>query len=419
MPELCDTLGRPQVAVTGLGVVTPGGNSLESLWQFLLTGESAAAPISRFDATALPVQFACEVRDFCPTDYVERHELRRLDILTTYAMGAAGDALRAAGQHGVPSSRSGVVVGTGIGGINTYDKEQEVFRARGLRKVHPMAVPMVMPNATAGFLSMRAGLQGPNLTITTACAAGAHAVGEGARLIRDRSADLMLVGGCEAAVTEFIVGGFCRAGALSTRNEDPAQASRPFDTARDGFVIGEGAAFLVLERLDHALTRGTHVHALVQGYGCNADAHHIVAPPPNGAGAVGCMRLALADAARAPEEIGHVNAHGTSTEQNDLAEASAFHTVFGAGIPPVTSAKGALGHLVGAAGAVEAIASILSIESGQVPPTANHTQTDPDVFLDIVAGNPREVGQRPVLSTSFGFGGQNATLVFAPYPEAA
>ena len=277
---------------------------------------------------------------------------------------------------------------------------------RGPTRVSPRLVPMMMANAAAAHIGMKHGWSGPNLCIATACAAGTHAIGEGSRLVRDGSADVVLAGGSEAAVTPVALAAFARMGALSTSGR-----SRPFDVARDGFVMGEGAAFLVLERWDLAVARGARIHGEVLGYGRNCDAYHITAPAPGGGGAVACMELALADAGLRPGDIGHVNAHGTSTPLNDAAEAEAVAKVFGESTPPVTSTKGAIGHLIGAAGAVEAVASLLALRHGLVPPTANHEVRDPNLLVDVVAGEPRAVEPRPVLSNSFGFGGHNATVV--------
>jgi len=277
-------------------------------------------------------------------------------------------------------------------------------------RVSPFLVPMMMANATAGTIAMRHGWKGPNICIATACAAGTHAVGEAVRFIRDGSADVVVAGGAEAAITPVAMAAFARMGALSGRSDDPARASRPFDIDRDGFVMGEGAGFLVLERWDLAEARGARIYGEIMGYGRNSDAHHITAPSPDGAGAVACMELALEDAGLGAADIGHVNAHGTSTPLNDAAEAEALVKVFSGSPPPVTSTKGVTGHLIGAAGAVEAVAAILSSRDGLVPPTANHERTDPNVTVDVVAGSPR-AATGPVLSNSFGFGGHNATLV--------
>ena len=411
-----DHRGRPRVAITGMGVKSPAGNDLSSFWKTLLEGRPTAAPITRFDASALPVGFACEVAGFDPADYFGHKEARRADRVSQLGFAAATDALADAGDLGADPNRCGVVAGTGVGGLWTQEEEEKVLFERGPTRVSPFLVPMMMANATAGLVAMRHGWKGPNICITTACAAGTHAVGEALRFIRDGSADVVLAGGAEAAITPIAMASFARMGALSSRSSEPARASRPFDPERDGFVMGEGAAFLVLERWDRAEARGARIHGELLGYGRNSDAHHITAPIPDGSGAVGCMELALEDAGLSAADIGHVNAHGTSTPLNDAAEAEALVKVFAGSPPPVTSVKGVIGHLIGAAGAVEAVAALLSSRDGKVPPTANHERTDPGITIDVVAGQPRSA-TGPVLSNSFGFGGHNATLVLTAVTE--
>jgi 3-oxoacyl-[acyl-carrier-protein] synthase II len=412
MTPMLDHLGRPRVAVTGLGVKSPAGCDLESFWQNLLGGRAMAAPITAFDASALPVRFACHVPDFDPVAYLGPKESRRVDRVAQLGFASAIDALRDAGDPGADPARCGVVAGTGIGGLSTLEDQEKVLLDRGPSRVTPFLVPMMMPNATPALVAMDLGWTGPNLCVATACAAGTNAIGEGVRLIRDGTADVVLAGGAEAVVTPIAISAFARMGALSGRHDEPERASRPFDADRDGFVMGEGAAFVVLESLERAVGRGARIYGEVTGYGRNADAYHITAPSPGGAGAAACMQLALDDAGLSPTDVGHINAHGTSTPLNDVSEAEAIVKVFGDTPPPVTSTKGVTGHLIGAAGAVEAVASFLAMRDGVVPPTANHERTDPDIALDVVAGAPRE-RQGPVLSNSFGFGGHNATLVLS------
>jgi 3-oxoacyl-[acyl-carrier-protein] synthase II len=403
------------VAVTGIGVKTPAGLDVDSFWGRLLEGRSAAGPIRRFDASGLPVGFACEVsEEFDPVAYLGIKEARRADRVAQLGFAAAVDALAMAGTLAADPHRCGVVGGTGVGGLATQEAEELVMLNKGPTRVSPFLVPMMMANATAALVALHHGWTGPNICVATACAAGSHAVGEGVRMVRDGSCDVVLAGGTEAAITPVALAAFARMGALSTRRDDPASASRPFDADRDGFVMGEGAAFLVLERWDRAVERGAAILGEIMGYGRNSDAFHITAPSEDGAGAVACMELALEDAGLTSADIGHVNAHGTSTPLNDVSEARALTKVFGGTPPPVTSTKGVTGHLVGAAGAVEAAASILAMQHGLVPPTANHQRTDPDIPLDVVAGSPRPVEPKPVLSNSFGFGGHNATLVLGP-----
>jgi 3-oxoacyl-[acyl-carrier-protein] synthase II len=360
--------------------------------------------------------------------YVGPKEVRRTDRAALLAIAAAADAVgEAAGvsmdpvgellpapspdDFGTDPVRCAVVAGSGIGGIRTLEDQVIGYAERGPGRVSPFLVPMMMPNASAALVAIRHGFTGPNLAIATACATGAHAIGEGARLLRDGMADVVVCGGTESSVSPVAMAAFARMGALS-KNPDPSGASRPFDDDRDGFVMGEGAAFVVLEPYERAVSRGARIHGEVLGYGLTCDAHHITAPIDDGSGAVAAVEMALADAGVAAGAIGHVNAHGTSTPQNDAAEAEAIAKVFGAGAVPVTSTKGVTGHLIGAAGAVEAVAALLAAGRGVVPPTANHRHTD--LPVDVVAGEPRAIGPAPAVSTSFAFGGHNAALVVGP-----
>jgi 3-oxoacyl-[acyl-carrier-protein] synthase II len=408
--------GRHRVAVVGIGVKTPAGLTVDTFWSALLEGRSNAGPIQRFDGSGLPVGFACEVGpDFDPVDYLGPKESRRSDRVAHLGFAAATDALASAGALNADPARCGVVAGTGVGGLATQEAEELVLLEKGPNRVSPFLVPMMMANATPALIAMHHKWTGPNMCIATACAAGSHAVGEGARLVRDGTCDVVMAGGTEASITPVALAAFARMGALSTRADDPTAASRPFDAARDGFVMGEGAAFLVLERYDRAVERGAEIYGEIIGYARNSDAFHITAPSEDGAGAVACITAALDDAGLRAEDIGHVNAHGTSTPLNDVTEARALGKVFGDGesSPPVTSTKGVTGHLIGAAGAVEAVASLLALRHGLIPPTANHQQSEDEINLDVVAGSPRAIERRPVLSNSFGFGGHNAALVLA------
>jgi 3-oxoacyl-[acyl-carrier-protein] synthase II len=423
-----DHRGRPRVAVTGIGVKTPAGQTVDEFWDTLVAARSAAAPITLYDASRHSVRFACEVRGFDAVPYVGPKEVRRTDRAALLAVAAATDALGDAtglsmeqtgellpapspDDLGADPVRCAVVAGSGIGGIRTLEDQVIGYAERGPSRVGPFLVPMMMPNAAAALVAIRHGFTGPNLAIATACATGAHAIGEGARLLRDGMADVVVCGGTEASVSPVAMAAFARMGALS-KNPDPAAASRPFDDDRDGFVMGEGAAFVVLEPYDRAVSRGAHIHGEVLGYGLTCDAHHITAPIDDGSGAVAAIEMALADVGVAAGAIGHVNAHGTSTPQNDAAEAAAIAKVFGAGAVPVTSTKGVTGHLIGAAGAVEAVAALLAAARGVVPPTANHRHTD--LPVDVVAGEPRTIEVAPAVSTSFAFGGHNAALVLGP-----
>jgi 3-oxoacyl-[acyl-carrier-protein] synthase II len=394
-------------------VKTPAGTDLDSFWARLCSGRSTAATIARYDPSPMPVRIGCEVHDFDATAYVGPKEARRMDRVTQLGLAAAVDALADAGDPGADPARSAVILGTGIGGLITLEEQIGVYAEKGAGRVSPFLVPMMMTNATAGTVAMQLGWTGPNLCISTACAASAHAVGEAARLIRDETSDVVMTGGSESCMTPVAISAFARMTALSGRNDDPEHASRPFDAARDGFVMGEGAAALVLERWDRAVARGAHIYGEIVGYGRNADAYHITAPSPGGEGAAACMQLALDDAGLSPADVSHVNAHGTSTPLNDAAEAEAIRKVFGEAAPPVTSTKGVTGHLVGAAGATEAVACLLALHNGAVPPTANLEHIGDEIQLDIVSGEPRSITPTPALSNSFGFGGHNASLIFA------
>jgi 3-oxoacyl-[acyl-carrier-protein] synthase II len=408
--EILDHRGRPRIAVTGMGIKCPAGTDVDTVWSTMRAGRSMAAPIDIFDASLLDVRFACQVPDFDPVDYFGPKEVRRQDRVTHLGFAAAADAIENAGEFMTDPERVAVVAATGVGGLTTLEENCHVFYERGPSRVSPFFVPMMMPNATAGVISMRYGFTGPAFCVSTACAAGTNAIGEGVRLLRDGSSDVVIAGGTEA-FTAVTVAAFARMGALSKRNDDPTAASRPFDIDRDGFVIAEGAAFLVLESMERALARGATIHGEVAGYGRNSDAYHITAPSPGGAGAARCMQLAMDDAGIGPEDIGHVNAHGTSTPLNDAAEAEALHKVFGDAPPPVTAPKGVLGHMIGGAGAAEAVISLLVLRDGVLPPTANLTTIGDDIALDVVHGAERPVDAKPAISNSFGFGGHNASLV--------
>jgi 3-oxoacyl-[acyl-carrier-protein] synthase II len=402
---------RRRVAITGMGVKTPAGNDLDTFWKTIVAAESQAAPWTLVDGDVLPVKFGCEVKDFDPTAYLNVKEARRQDRVAQMGFGAAMDALKQAGEIGADPARCAVIGGTGVGGLITLEAQVTLYAEKGADRVSPFLVPMMMTNATGGLISIQLGWTGPSFTVTTACAAGANAIGEAGRLIREGSADVVLAGGFESSITPTAISAFARMGALSGRNDDPKRASRPFDKDRDGFVMGEGAAFLVLEEWERAEARGAEILGELLGYGRNCDAHHITAPSPGGVGAVACMSLALEDAGLPPSAVNHINAHGTSTPLNDAAESEAAAKVFGGNPPPVTSIKGVTGHTIGAAGAVEAVASLLSLRNGLVPPVANYETPDPDIHADIVHGSPRSIGEGVALSNSFGFGGHNASLV--------
>ncbi|MBI2711167.1 MAG: beta-ketoacyl-[acyl-carrier-protein] synthase family protein [Actinobacteria bacterium] len=401
-----------------MGAVTPAGPAVGDLLEAVLAPRPTAAPIAGWDTEGWPVRFACEVTDADLEAVLGPKESRRTDRVTLLGVTAAAAALDQAGELGCDPARVAVIAGSGVGGLTTLEDQIGVRIARGPSRVSPFLVPMMMVNATAGVISMHWGFTGASLCVSTACASAANAIGEGMRMIRDGSADVVVAGGAEASITPTAMAAFARMGALSTRNDDPAAASRPFDVERDGFVMGEGAAMLVLERWDLAVARGAPILGELAGYGRTCDAHHITAPAPGGAGAVACMEQALADAGLAPSAIGHVNAHGTSTPLNDAAEAEALAKVFGPEGPPVTSTKGVTGHLVGAAGGIEAVIALSCATRGLVPPTANLDTPDPDLPVNVVRGEAIEIAPAPGLSNSFGFGGHNASLVVVPVEGA-
>lgn len=409
-------IGSRRVAVTGLGAITAGGRDVDALWDTLLLGRSVAVDLPDIDETYGPVHIGCRVgQDFDPGVHLTHPEVRRTDLTTQLGICAAMDAVADAEWASTGGDRTAIVVGTGLGGmIRPFVTAVETLETNGYMRVNPLTVPLIMPNATAGWLSMKLGVTGPATTVSQACSSGAAAIGDAARLVATGVVDRAIAGGTEALTHPLVVAAFARMGALSARNDEPERASRPFDRDRDGFVMGEGAGFITLEAEDAVRARGGRVRARVTGYGATSDAFHLVAPHETGAGAIAAMRAALADAGLSPADVAHVNAHGTSTELNDRLEALALREVFGGDVPPVTGNKGAIGHLVGAAGAVEAVAAIRSLETGVVPPTANYETPDPEIDLDVVAGAAREIPAGPVLSNSFAFGGHNVTLILEP-----
>lgn len=406
--------GTGRVYVTGIGVVTPVGIGTGAFWSGLLEGRSGVGPLTAFDASGYRTQIAAEVSDFDPADFIERRAAARNDRFTQFALAAAALAVEEAGGEitGAPE-RSGVVIGSGIGGLATIEREHEALIEGGPRRVSPFMVPMLMPNAAAAAVAMRYGLRGVNFAPSSACATGAHAVGEAFQAIRSGQADAVLAGGTEAALTPLALAAFARMGALSTRNDEPERASRPFDAGRDGFVFGEGAAVLMLESERAVVERGAAPIAELAGYGATCDAYHVTQPDPEGAGAISAMRAALDDAGLYPEDVDYLNAHGTSTPHNDRIEAAAIREAFGPEHKriPVSSTKSLTGHLLGAAGAVEAAVCALTVRDGKAPATANLEQVDPDCELEHVIEAPHAGRVRAALSNSFGFGGQNACLV--------
>jgi 3-oxoacyl-[acyl-carrier-protein] synthase II len=405
-----------RVVVTGLGALTPVGNTTEEFWSALKQGKSGVGPITRFDATGYPTRIAGEVRNFDEGKYVDKKEARRLDPYLKYALATSVMAVEDAALDParVDATRFGVLIGSGIGGITTLIEGEEVRRTKGFDRVSPFVVPMLIINMAAGLVSMRFGAKGPNSSVVTACATGNHAIGDAFKIIERGDADVMIAGGAEAMIVPLTIAGFCSMKAMSTRNDEPEKASRPFDAGRDGFVCGEGAGIVVLEALEHAGRRDARIYAEVVGYGMTGDAHHMTAPDPEGDGATRAMQLALDDGDIDPSLVGYINAHGTSTPYNDKFETIAIKRVFGdhARRLAVSSTKSMTGHLLGAAGGIEAIATTLAIHHGLLPPTINYETPDPDCDLDYVPNEARELDVRLALSNSFGFGGQNACVAF-------
>ncbi len=411
---------RKRVVVTGLGAVTPLGHDVGTYWAGLIEGQSGIGPITLFDATGQKSRIGAEVKDLDSGKYLDRKQVRRTDRFTQMALIATDEAMVDAGLdlEGMGNGRhGGVMLGSAIGGLETLLDSHEVLLKRGPGRVSPLMIPMMMANAAAGEIAIRYGLHGQSLSVASACATAANALGEGAELIRRGDADVMICGGSEATMHPLAQAAFANMQALSTRNDEPQRASRPFDAERDGFVMGEGAGVLILESLEHAQQRGARIYAELTGYGSSSDAFHITAPDQEGTGAALAMLRALADAGLEPEEIDYINAHGTSTPLNDAMETRAIRKVFGphADHIPISSTKSMIGHLLGAAGAVEAIACVKALETGVIHPTTNYETPDPDCDLDYVPNQARETQPRTALSNSFGFGGHNATLIFSAW----
>jgi 3-oxoacyl-[acyl-carrier-protein] synthase II len=411
--------------VTGIGLVTPVGNDVPSSWQALLAGKSGGALISHFDATDdFPTRVAAEVKGFDPTLYMDPKEARRFDRYSQLGIAAADQAMRDAGrtkdQTDVQPERFGVVFGSGIGGISTLEENARILAAKGPRRVSPFFIPMFIPDIAAGLISIRFGAQGPNYATVSACASSAHAIGSAFRYIQRGDADVMIAGGSEATITPLTVAGFASMKAMTTRNDDPEKASRPFDANRDGFVIGEGAGALVLESLEHAQARGAAIYAELVGYGLSGDAHHITSPAPEGLGAQHAMRFALEDAGAAPDEVDYINAHGTSTPMNDTNETAAIKAVLGEAAYRcvVGSTKSMTGHLLGASGGVEGVVTTLVCREGKIPPTINFSESDPTCDLDYAHNGMREKPVRLALTNSFGFGGHNVCLAIRRWEGA-
>jgi len=408
-----------RVVVTGLGMVTPLGTGVEKNWEAACSGTSGIGPITKFDTTGFASQIAGEVKDFRSQDFMDKQQIRRFDIFIHYAVASARMAMEDSGLkiNDKNAHRVGCVTGSGLGGLGMLEHFHSVLMEKGPKRISPFFIPGIIANMAPGQIAIEFSAKGPNLSIETACAASTHAVGEAFRLIRDGISDAMITGGAEAVITPLAVGGFCSMRALSTRNDAPEKASRPFDLDRDGFIIGEGSGILILEELDSALERGANIYGEVIGYGLSGDAYHVSAPEPEGEGAIQCMKGALDFAGLIPEDIDYINANGTSTKLNDLSENKAIKAVFGdhAYKLSISSTKSVTGHLLGGAGGVESIFTLLTIKNGIIPPTMNYETPDPDCDLDYVPNTARKGKVRTAMSNSFGFGGTNASLIFRAY----
>ncbi len=410
---------KRRVVVTGLGMVTPLGLDIDESWTALINGRSGIGPITRFDTSDYATKIAAEVKGFDPEKRIDRKELRKMDLFIPYAIVAALEALERSGLVIDESNaeRVGVVVGSGLGGLPYIEKYAAILRNKGPRRITPFFIPMVIVNLAPGHISILTGAKGPNSCVVTACATGTHCIGDAYRMIQYGDADAVIAGGTEATITPLAVAGFNAMRALSTRNEEPERASRPFDLGRDGFVIGEGSGIVILEEMESALARDADILAEVAGFGMSGDAFHITAPPEGGLGAVQCMRNVLKDGGLNPEDVSYINAHGTSTAFNDLFETQAIKTVFGeaAYSLAVSSSKSMTGHLLGAAGGIEAVFAVKAIMEGVLPPTVNYEEPDPECDLDYVPNEAREIRVDVAISNSFGFGGTNACLAFRKF----
>ncbi len=410
---------KRRVVVTGLGIVSPLGIGQEENWDAVSNGRSGIGPITRFDPKELNAKIAGEVKNFNPEDYVDKKEIKKMDTFLHYSLAAGKMAVEDSGLiiNDENAERVGVLVGSGLGGLETIEKYHSLMLEQGPKKISPFFIPMLIVNLAPGHISMYFGCKGPNSSIVTACATGNHSIGEAFKIIQRSDADAMIAGGVESTITPLAVGGFCAMKALSTRNDEPQRASRPFEKDRTGFVMAEGAGILMLEEVESAKKRGAKIYGEITGFGCNADAHHITAPSPGGEGAARCMNLALNDAGLNPEDIDYINAHGTSTYMNDLCETQGMKSVFKDHAKDiwVSSTKSMTGHLLGAAGGVESVFSLLTIKNGVVPPTINYETPDPECDLDYVPNVAREKQVGKVMSNSFGFGGTNATLIFQKF----
>ena len=405
--------------ITGVGLVIPSGIGVKTAWKNVCEGKSGIGPLTRFDTNGFETKIAAEIKGFNPERYIEKKEIKKMDLFIQYAMGAAHEAIEDSRLQITPENadRIGVIVGTGLGGLPTLEKYHQILLERGPSRISPFFIPMLIANLAAGHIAIRFGAKGPNTCLVTACATGAHCIGDAYRAILYGDADAIIAGGTEANITPLTIGGFNAMKALSTRNEEPEKASRPFEKNRDGFVVAEGAGIVILEELEFARKRGARIYGEIVGYGYTGDAYHITAPSPDGDGAARCMRMAIKDAGLQPEEIEYINAHGTSTPLNDRTETIAIKTVFGENAKriPISATKSMTGHLLGAAGSTEAIFTLLAICEGILPPTINYEEPDPECDLDFVPNVARRQPVKVGMSNAFGFGGTNATLIIRSF----
>ncbi|MDA8173534.1 MAG: beta-ketoacyl-ACP synthase II [Nitrospiraceae bacterium] len=410
---------KRRIVITGLGVVSPLGIGMEATWKGLMEGRSGVGPLTAFDCSQFPTRIAGEVKGFVPEDYIEPKEIKKTDRFSQFAVAAATMAVNDSGLviEGPMAERVGVIVGSGMGGLPTIEHYHKIYLEKGPKRISPFFIPMLIINMASGLVSIKFGAKGPNSSAVTACASGSHSIGEAFRMIQYGDADVMIAGGTESCITPLGIGGFNAMKALSTRNDEPQKASRPFDTGRDGFIMGEGAGVMVLEEMEYAVKRGARIYAELAGFGMSGDAYHITSPAPSGEGAARCMGNALRDAGARPEEVNYINAHGTSTKQGDEIETAAIKKVFGAQAYkiPVSSTKSMTGHLLGAAGGVEAAICLMSMKNSIVPPTINLDNQDPECDLDYVPHKARPLAVNCAVSNSFGFGGTNACLVFRKF----
>jgi 3-oxoacyl-[acyl-carrier-protein] synthase II len=417
--EIMANTDRKRVVITGLGAITPIGNTVAEYWDGLMSGRNGIGPITLFDASQHGCRIAGEVKGFDPLVYIDRKEAKRMDRFAQFAVAASKQALENAQFviNDLNAEQVGVLIGTGIGGLKVLEDQHEIYRTKGPDRCSPFMIPMMIANMAAGLTAIHTGAKGPNSCTVTACAAGSNAIGDAFRLVQSGYAQAMICGGTEAAITPLSFAGFVACRAMSTRNDDPSHASRPFDVGRDGFVMGEGVGVLILEELEHALARGAKIYAEMIGYGATCDAYHMTSPVPGGEGAARAMALALKDAHTTPEQVSYINAHGTSTPANDSTETTAIKTVFGdhAYRLAVSSTKSMTGHLLGGSGGIEAVATALAVSSDRIPPTINLETPDPECDLDYVANQSRPLTVNVATSNSFGFGGHNVTLVFRKY----